>query len=58
MKELKTVTLFREDGKSINVNEGDVSNYTEKGWSTTLPAPKVEAPKPVAPKTVAPKTTK
>ena len=51
MKTVITVTLYKKDGKTINVNEDDVKSYVEMedGWSVT---PIVDEPKPVVPKPI------
>lgn len=55
MKALNTITLYKEGGKTINVNEDCVIEYVdEKGWSLISITAK-SVVKPVAP--VAPKST-
>ena len=53
MKALNTVTLYKKGGRSINVNEDDVSEYVDKReWSRTI-----VVDKPVTKSVVAPQVT-
>lgn len=33
MKVLKTITMYRKNGQTININETDRDKYIKEGWS-------------------------
>lgn len=54
MKVLKTITVYKEDDRSININESDRDKYIKEGWSEIKP----EVIKPVVIKPVVTKPSK
>ena len=59
MKALETITLYKEGGKSINVNDCDVDEYFKKGWfcEPVNDKPSINKPKPAINKPI-PSVTK